>query len=311
MPAISVIVPAYDSGATLGRALDALARQELDRDYEVIVVDDGSTDETVAIAEGAGVRVLSQDHEGPGPGRNLGAGAAAAELLAFTDSDCFPERGWLSAGIEALASADLAQGAVEPDPAAPRRPLDRSVWVDRETGLYETANLFVRRALFEELGGFEDWLGPVIGKPLAEDVWLGWRARRAGARTAFAPGAVVHHAVFRRTVFEFAADRRRLAYFPRIAAKIPELREAGFFARFFLTPRTAAFDLALAGGAAALAIGSPLALLVCAPYAAILGAAALPWRRQAPVAALGGLLADSLGFGALLWGSLRARSLLL
>jgi glycosyltransferase involved in cell wall biosynthesis len=309
-PAISVIVPAYESAATLGRALAAIADQELDEDFEVIVVDDGSADGTAAIAEQAGVRVLRQQHEGPGPARSRGAAEARAERLAFTDADCFPSGGWLAAGLAALEGADLVQGAVEPDPEASLRPLDRSVWVERETGLYESANLFVRRDLFERLGGFEDWLGPVIGKPLAEDVWLGWRARRDGARTAFAPDAVVHHAVFPRTLGEFVADRRRLVYFPRIAAKVPELR-SGFFARCFLNRRSAAFDLGLAGAAAALATGSPLALLACAPYGTLLGGAALRWRRHAPLAALGGLLGDAVGFGALAWGSLRARSLLL
>lgn len=309
--AVSVIVPAYNSAATIGRSLEALAGQRLDREYEVIVVDDGSSDGTVAIAESAGARVLRQEHEGPGPARNRGAAAASADCLAFTDSDCFPSPDWLAAGLAALARADLVQGAVAPDPTAPRKPLDRSVWVERETGLYEAANLFLRRQLFERLGGFEDWLGPVIGKPLAEDVWLGWRARRAGARTAFAAEALVHHAVFPRTALEFAADRRRLAYFPAIAAKMPELRGSGFFARLFLNRRSAAFDAGLAGAVATLAAGTPLPLLAAGPYGAILARASLPWRRHAAVAALGGLLADAVGCGALLWGSLRARTVLL
>lgn len=60
--------------------------------------------------------------------------------------------------------------------------------------MYETANLLVTRELFDRIEGFEDWLPARLGKPLAEDVWFGWRARRAGARTAFCSEAIVHHA---------------------------------------------------------------------------------------------------------------------
>src|SRR5687767_11645745 len=95
----SVIVPARDAEATLGDTLDALAGQEMSAEYEVIVVDDGSSDGTVAIAEHApGVKLLRQDRLGPGEARNTGARVARGRVLAFTDADCRPIPGWLRAG---------------------------------------------------------------------------------------------------------------------------------------------------------------------------------------------------------------------
>ena len=60
---------------------------------------------------------------------------------------------------------------------------------------------------------------------MAEDVWLGWRARRAGLATGFASAAVVHHAVFPRSAGEYVAERRRLRHFPALVRRIPELRD--------------------------------------------------------------------------------------
>ena len=307
---VSVIVPARNSAATLGRTLAALSAQEGAEPFEVIVVDNGSTDATGDIAERAGgpVTVIRQDNLGPAAGRNRGAAAARGEVLAFTDADCFPTRRWLSEGLRATAGADLVQGAVYPDPSTPMGPFDRSVWVVEEIGLYETANLFTSRALFDRLGGFEGWLAGTADRPFGEDLWFGWRARRAGARTAFAPAALVHHAVFPRSVRSYVAERFRNRHFAAAARLVPELRRQMFFARVFLNTRTAAFDLALLGAASAAKSRSPLLLLACAPYAVTAGRAALRWRRRAPAVAVAGMAADAAGLAGLLAGSIRWRS---
>ncbi len=94
-----------------------------------------------------------------------------------------------------------------------------------------------------------------------------------GARAAFAADALAHHAVFPRGWREYVEERRRLRYFPAMAARVPELREHFFYRRVFLSRRTAAFDLALAGAAGGLLLRSPLPLLAAGPTRARSGAA--------------------------------------
>jgi GT2 family glycosyltransferase len=302
VPSVSVVIPARDAAATIGDTLAALAEQQPD---EVIVVDDGSRDATMALAEASPVvtHVIRGAGEGPGAARNAGAAAATGEALAFLDADCVPQRGWLRAGLRALEEADLVQGPTTPPPAAPRGPFDRTLWVVEPWGLFETANLFVRRELFERLGGFEPWLSPARSKELAEDVWFGWRAVRAGARTGFCETALVHHAVFPRGPRDYVAERLRLRYFPAMAKRIPELRQTFFWQRLFLTQRSAAFDLALAGAVLAAATRRPWPLALAVPYARI--------ARRRPRAWPVDVAADAVGLASLLAGSARARSLVL
>lgn len=306
---VSVIIAAYQASATLERTLSALAHQDLSEPYEVIVVDDGSDDGTAEIAEQSPrTTVLRQERQGAAAARNLGASAAAGEVLAFTDADCEPLPTWLSAGLRALENADLVQGSVGPPPGEYTRPFDRTVWVVEESGLYETANLFTTRVLFRRIGGFQACLDHHGGRPMGEDTWFGWRARRAGARTAFSTEAPVHHAVFRGTARDFITERRRYRYFPALAARIPELRGHLFYARFFLNSRTAAFDASLVGLGSAVALESVYPLAAAAPYAYVSIRRAWRWRKRAPVALTAGVAADAVALASLLEGSVRHRT---
>ena len=311
MPSASVIVPARDAGDTLPRTLRALAQQRFAGEFEVIVVDDGSRDGTVAAARRAGpaVTVIEQTPQGPAAARNAGAARARGEVLAFCDADVYPTSGWLQAGVDALAEADLVQGRVLPDPAATVGPFDRTLWISSQVGLWETANLFVTRRAFDAAGGFEQWLTPRRGKALAEDVWFGYRVLRAGARPAFCAAALAHHAVFPRAWRAYAAERARLRFFPAMAARMPELRRAFLHRRLFLNARTARFDLALAAAGMALAARRPAALLGVAPYArAVVVAAQRAPAPARPGVAAADVIADALGAVALAAGSIRYRS---
>jgi hypothetical protein len=106
-------------------------------------------------------------------------------------------------------------------------------------------------------------------------------------------------------------ERARLVYFPAIARQIPELRGATFFARLFLSRRSAAFDAALAGVAVSLVRRSPRPLLAALPWAWAVAAASRRWGRRAPRVAAAQAVADAVGAGALAIGSARARSLLI
>lgn len=311
VPAISVIVPAAAAQATLGRTLAALADQEIDRPFEVIVVNAGAGEETAAIAAAAAVevQVVQAGPAGPAEARNRGVEQATADLLAFTDADCFPRQDWLAAGLRALEGADLVQGSVGPDPQARRGPFDRWVGVGGERGLYETANLFVRRRAFERAGGFVEWLKPAIGAPhMAEDVLFGWTVRRSGAGSTFCAQARVDHAVISRGPAGFVSERRRLRYFADIVQAAPELRRTALFAHAFLTPRSAAFDLALAGLVLAMSRRSRPAVASALPYALTVYRDSRPWGRRAPEVALVSAVADAVGCYSLLLGSVRRRT---
>jgi glycosyltransferase involved in cell wall biosynthesis len=314
VPEVSAIVPARDAAATIGRTLAALRAQTLgDERYEVIVVDDASADETAAIAERAGVRVVRMaTQRGPAAARNAGVAAARAPVLAFTDADCEPAPAWLEEGLRALSGADLVTGRIDATPGVPVRAFDRTLRIDGPSPRFESANVFARRSVFDAVGGFRRLDGgPSVEEGhFGEDALFGWRATRTGARVAYAPAALVHHAVFPRGPRAYVAERRRLRYFPWLVRAAPELRES-LTARVFLTPRSARFDAALVSVAAAVVARRPWLALGAAPYVHRHLRTDQLWRRSVARHNAAEVAADLVGLGALLWGSARARTPLL
>jgi glycosyltransferase involved in cell wall biosynthesis len=196
---VSVIIPARDAGSSLGACLDAVAAQAGAPPFEVIVADDASVDETAgrARSHAAVTRVVMGPGRGSYAARNAALAVAAGDLLAFTDADCVPDPGWLAAGVEAMGrGADLAGGAVvsavsDGPPNAWER-YDRAMYLRqdelvREERFAATANLFVRRVVVDDLGGFDASLRS------GGDYEFGRRASGAGRRLVYAPAAVVVH----------------------------------------------------------------------------------------------------------------------
>jgi hypothetical protein len=261
-PRVSVIVPTRNRRALLRGLLEALANQSFD-DFEVIVVDDGSADGSPdEVAEsaraGAPVRLVQGGGNGAVAARLAGVHEARGDYLAFTDDDCVPQEHWLAAGVAALdAGADVVQGVTRPHGAV--RPLDRTIWVERHDGLYNTCNVFYRRTAYERVGGFQAEAGAALrfrpgvrAKNLGfgEDALLGWRVRRSG-RAAFAPDAVVEHHVFPPDIRDSVRRAWMTGAFPALVGEIPELRETALAHRFFLgtsrVPLYAAAALAATG----------------------------------------------------------------
>jgi glycosyltransferase involved in cell wall biosynthesis len=208
-----VIVPVRNGGATLGACLDGLRAQlEPALRVEVIVVDNGSTDGTAALARRHPIAatVVTERRPGSYAARNAGGAAAAGDVLAFTDADCVPEAGWLRAGLAALRDADLVGGRVVP--VLRRQPtvwerfdaghhVDQRKYVE-ELGFAATANLLVRRCVYESVGGFDAVM--TSGGDRAFCV----RATAAGFRLAYAPGAAVRHGTRRTAAATWRLHRR-------------------------------------------------------------------------------------------------------
>jgi glycosyltransferase involved in cell wall biosynthesis len=232
---VSVIVPVRDRRDLLGTLLSALEAQTF-RDFEVVVVDDGSRDGSGDYAEAhtvadRPVTVVRGPGQGAVVARQAGVEAAAGGVLAFTDSDCVPEPGWLAAAVAAIDDgAGVVNGRTQP--ARPLRPLERSMGSSDE-GLYPTCNVLYRRAVFEGAGGFDGSAAARLGFRMneraqglgfGEDTLLAWRVRRSGVETRYVPDAVVHHHVFPADFTDWLSRCWMAAAFPALVAEVPELR---------------------------------------------------------------------------------------
>jgi glycosyltransferase involved in cell wall biosynthesis len=197
-PAVSVVVPVRNGAADIGDCLDAIAAQHAAPAFEVVVVDNGSVDGTPDIVrrDHPDARLVLEHRPGSYAARNAGIAAAAGHILAFTDADCTPDPGWLAAACAAIdAGADLVGGRVamhrSAQPTVVER-YDRAVYLRQEDlvlqhGWAVTANLVVRRSVFDAVGYFDPTL------PSGGDREFCLRAAAAGHRVGYAPEAVVGH----------------------------------------------------------------------------------------------------------------------
>lgn len=247
-PRVSVVIPVRNRRVLLERLLESLDAQTY-RDFEVVVVDDGSTDGSGEVAAGRTVgerlvRVVDGCGHGAVAARCRGVTDACGEILAFTDSDCRADPGWLAVAVSRFdAGADVVHGRTRPE--RPTGPLERSIWADDE-GLYPTCNILYRRSTYDALGGFDGAAGTRWGfrmEPRAkglgfgEDSLLAWRARREGYRVDFAPDALISHHVFPPDFVDSLSRSWMMAAFPGLVREVPELRSTLVHHRVVWGPR--------------------------------------------------------------------------
>lgn len=289
---ISVIVPAYNAEKTLSACLEALLSQTAPREmYEIIVVDDGSTDRTRQTAEGYRVRVVAEANRGAAAARNLGAQNARGEIVLFIDADSIPDRNWIQAMSAPFTDTTVAGASGQ------KKTRQQNIWArlvqleydfkyDRMAAhaaidFVDSSTAAYRREVLLENGGFDSTLME------AEDTELSYRLAERGYRLVLIREAVTYHvhpeslSHYLRRKFQYARWRA-VVYkrYPRKAAsdqRTPPAQKIQPLIAFALVPTAAAAIIwnPLVWGIGLLAL---LFLLTTLPFVTYC------WRHSAVVA---------------------------
>lgn len=197
-PRVSVVVCSYNGARTIRDCFEGLLRLEYPN-YEVIVVDDGSTDQTASIAKEYGFRVISTKNQGLSSARNTGLQAATGEIIAYIDDDAYPDPHWLTyltrtlmnstyGGLGGPNIAPQGDGPIADCIAnAPGGPV-HVLLSDQEAEHIPGCNMAFRKASLEAVGGFDPQF-----RVAGDDVDLCWRMQERGFVLGFSPAAVVWH----------------------------------------------------------------------------------------------------------------------
>lgn len=250
-PCLSVIIPAYNCASTLKILLQSLSQSHY-KDFEVVVVDDGSKDKTVAVARSLGARIIQQEkNQGPGAARNWGAKEARGQFVLFLDSDTavFPET--LTEVMNALQEPgnDVVLGVYDKEPLntgffpsyyALLKHYAQSAVRITQYNVFAAHCAALRRALFLESGGFHHFPKGID----IENEELGRRLYRMGANIVFEPRIRIRHhfAGFRKLIYIFV---RRTYWWMRVFL---------LFGEFEQSLTTKSFGLGTLAGPAAIAL---------------------------------------------------------
>ena len=197
---VSVIVPAYNAQGTLGQTLKALIEQDYSGSFEIIVVDDGSSDQTAQIIRSyPKIRYVHQTNAGPAAARNHGAKEARGQILAFTDSDCIPHKDWLSNLMLGFVEKNVAVVMGSYGIANRSSLLARCVYKEiifRHKKLlpdfpkvFGSYNFCVKKDIFDQVGGFNTSYRQASG----EDNDLSYKIISSGGLIYFERKALVDH----------------------------------------------------------------------------------------------------------------------
>jgi len=197
---ISIVVPARNAAGTIGGCVQSLLEQSVPRErYEVIVVDDGSTDETRQLVERSGATLIPQAQEGPAAARNKGVSVSKGDIVLFTDADCVPEANWVAEMVRSFEDGEIAgvkgvyrtrQGGIIPrfvqcEYEERYEQMAKQRWID----FIDTYSAGYRREIFLAEGGF-DTRYPSAS---VEDQEFSFRLAERGHKMVFNPRAVVYH----------------------------------------------------------------------------------------------------------------------
>lgn len=204
---ISIVVPVFNGQATIGQCLDSLVKQEpSNKSLEIIVVDDGSQDETLKIlSRYAGISVVSQSNAGPAAARNRGVKEATGDIVLFTDADCVPGERWVEEMVKSFLNDPSVVGVKGVYRTKQSKLTARFVQLEfeykyqqmrkqmRKAGgiaFIDTSSAGYLRRVFLEAGGFDK---TSFAKASTEDIDLSFRLVSRGYRLVFNQDAYVYH----------------------------------------------------------------------------------------------------------------------
>ena len=199
LKSVSIIVATYNSQHTIGELIEALLDQEYERDQlEIIIVDDGSKDQTSDIVKRYPVKYFVENHRGPAHARNIGWKHSCGEMICFTDSDCLPKKNWVKQLLSQFISEDIGGVGGAYDNADSthfisacihEEIVERHHRMNGNVNYLGTFNVAYRRSILEEVGGFNESYRAAS----AEDNDLSYRVIKQGYQLLFNKNITVAH----------------------------------------------------------------------------------------------------------------------
>jgi len=197
---VSVIIPAYNCQETIAETIGSVLKQDYPGDVEIIVIDDGSTDNTAkAIKSFPEVKYIHQENKGPAAARNLGAESATHDFIFFTDSDCVPAVNWITKMMPHFNDASVAIVMGSYGIKNINNPLARCIHKEilfRHAKLmpifpksFGSYNFCSRKNIFQGVGGFNSKYKEASG----EDNDLSYKVLEKGYKIYFEKNAIVSH----------------------------------------------------------------------------------------------------------------------
>jgi glycosyltransferase involved in cell wall biosynthesis len=219
-PKVTVVIPAYNAEETIDQCLNALKDQTVSSEiYEIIFVDDGSTDSTNQKVEyHQAVRLYSQANKGPAMARNYGAERARGEILLFIDSDCVPKKDWIEHMISPFSQGDIVgvKGAYINNQQSLVARFVQLEYEDRYDHMMrrkyidfiDTYSAGYRRDVFITNGGFDK----IFSTSSVEDQEFSFRLAKQGLKMVFAPEAKVYHLGHSNSLISYFRKKYKIGY---------------------------------------------------------------------------------------------------
>lgn len=230
---VSIIVPTYNRKEMLKETLNSLFNQTYPKDnYEIIVCDGGSIDGTEEMVKKriqdspCVLRYLKEKNRGVSSARNLGIANASGDIIGFTDDDCVVSNTWIEKAVPYFNNKIVGGviGSTRPQESPTKKVFKvvHFMHIDKDDESYATCNIFYRKNVLLEVGGFDTDL------QIGEDTDLGWRVKYKNYRICFDKNILVYHKVVYRSIIQHMKSSRKYKSIVLLYKKHPDHRDRLF-----------------------------------------------------------------------------------